>query len=195
MRKSWKVRGLHSEKIIWGEGVQGWSPLTGSDPLPVLGKTWERQHCVNLSLCLPPSPPPGLQNTPEPEEVPALGLELGPTVLALEPASPPSAPPDLERAPTSPSALGSDVDLDPSGPPAPIPIATTAETGPSLEPDYPQAVTTEHPIRREKRNILSFPARRVAEQLTLMDVVSCGALGVLWDRPSLGHQLPRPAFS
>lgn len=71
-------------------------------------------------------------------------------------------------------------------------MATTAGPGPSPEPDRPQAVGTKQLTGRETRSVLSFPARRVAEQLTLMDVVSGGALGVLWARPPLGHQLPGP---
>lgn len=41
-------------------------------------------------------------------------------------------------------------------------------------------------MREEKRNILTFPPRLVAEQLTVMDAVSRGALGV-------GQAFPLPS--
>ncbi|XP_036118322.1 ral guanine nucleotide dissociation stimulator-like [Molossus molossus] len=43
--------------------------------------------------------------------------------------------------------------------------------------DHPPAGTTKHLIKEEKHNILTFPPILVAEQLTVMDAVSSGALG------------------
>nr|KAF6269424.1 hypothetical protein mMyoMyo1_011249 [Myotis myotis] len=86
-------------------------------------------------------PPPELKRTPEPEEGPAPGLEPGPAVVVLEP----SGPPALIRIPT-------------------------AEPAPPPTTDYPRAGTPKHLIREEKVNILTFPPRLVAEQLTAMDV-------------------------
>uniref|UniRef100_G1NZD6 Ras-GEF domain-containing protein n=1 Tax=Myotis lucifugus TaxID=59463 RepID=G1NZD6_MYOLU len=88
-----------------------------------------------------PEPPPELKLTPEPEEGPAPGLEPGPAVVVLEP----------------------------SGPPALIRIPTT-ERAPPQTTDYPRAGTPKHLTREEKLNILTFPPRLVAEQLTAMDV-------------------------
>ncbi|XP_036171768.1 ral guanine nucleotide dissociation stimulator-like [Myotis myotis] len=85
-------------------------------------------------------PPPELKRTPEPEEGPAPGLKPGPAVVVLEP----SGPPTLIRIPTT----------------EPAPPPTT---------DYPRAGTPKHLIREEKVNILTFPPRLVAEQLTAMD--------------------------
>uniref|UniRef100_G1Q1Q1 Ras-GEF domain-containing protein n=1 Tax=Myotis lucifugus TaxID=59463 RepID=G1Q1Q1_MYOLU len=88
-----------------------------------------------------PEPPPELKLTPEPEEGPAPGLEPGLAVVVLEP----------------------------SGPPALIRIPTT-EPAPRPTTDFRRAGAPKHLIREEKLNILAFPPRLVAEQLTAMDV-------------------------
>ncbi|XP_059533829.1 ral guanine nucleotide dissociation stimulator-like [Myotis daubentonii] len=86
-------------------------------------------------------PPPELQRTPEPEEGPAPGLEPGPAVGVLEP----------------------------SGTPALIGVPTTEPAAPPTT-DYRRAGTPQHFLREEQVNILTFPPRLVAEQLTAMDV-------------------------
>ncbi|KAM5318437.1 ral-GDS-related protein-like [Glossophaga mutica] len=105
-------------------------------------------------------PPPELQSTPVPLEGSVPGPDPALAELVLEPVPPPPAPPsDLEQAPTPPSAPGPAHELEPAGPPTPPP-----------GPDNPGAVTTEPLVREEERNILTFPPRLVAEQLTGMDV-------------------------
>lgn len=131
----------------------------------------------NLPVFLAPQPPPELQSLPEPEEGPAMGLELSPAVLVLDPASPHSFPPDLEHSATSPSTPQPALELDPSGPAAGIQISTCT-TAPSPEPDYPWAMTTKKLIREEKHDFLNFPAQLMTEQLTLMYVVSSEALRI-----------------
>ena len=121
--------------------------------------------CVNLTLHPAPDPPAELQSIPEPLEGPAPNPDPAPAKLVLEPVSPPSAPPDLGQAPTPPSAPGPAPELEPAGLPAPSP-----------GPHNPGAVTTKPLVREEKCNILTFPPRQVAEQLTGMDVVSSGPL-------------------
>ncbi|KAF6105927.1 hypothetical protein HJG60_016283 [Phyllostomus discolor] len=105
-------------------------------------------------------PPPQLLSTPVPLEGPVLGPDPAPAELVPEPVSPPPAPPpDLGQAPAPPSAPGPPHELEPAGPPAPPP-----------RPHTPGAVTTKPLVREEKQNILTFPPRLVAEQLTGMDV-------------------------
>uniref|UniRef100_G1QDT5 Ras-GEF domain-containing protein n=1 Tax=Myotis lucifugus TaxID=59463 RepID=G1QDT5_MYOLU len=106
------------------------------------GVFWGQNSLKGIRI-LPPAPeePTELKHTPEPEEGPAPGLEPGPAVVVLEP----------------------------SGPPALIQIQT-AETAPSPTTDYRRAETLKHLIREEKLNILTFPPRLAAEQLTIMDV-------------------------
>ena len=135
--------------------------------------------CVTLSLHPASDPPPELQSTPEPLEGPASNPDPDPATLVLEPVSPPSAPPDLGQAPTPLSAPGPAPELEPAGLPAPSPGAHN-----------PGAVTTKPLVREEKCNILTFPPRLVAKQLTGMDVVSSGPIRMGGDKPSLYCQCP-----
>ncbi|XP_059516687.1 ral guanine nucleotide dissociation stimulator-like isoform X1 [Myotis daubentonii] len=117
-------------------------------------------------------PPPELKRTPEPEEGPAPGLEPGPAVGVLEP----SGPPALIRIPT-------------------------AEPAPPPTTDYPRAGTPKHLIREEKVNILTFPPRLVAEQLTAMDaelfkkVLPHQCLGSVWPQRRKPGRSTRPPLS
>lgn len=187
-----------TEAELEGEGPAVWEDVLGRCSQPGIPfqpvapfLSWQRQQtsgiCANLPLSLAPQPPLELQNLPEPDEGPTMGLESDPAVLEPEPASQPSNPPHLDHSfSTSPSAPGPALELGPPGPPAGIQIPTT----PSPELDSPQAVTTKKQSREEKRHIPTFPPRRVAQQLTLMDVVSSGALRVGWGKPTSAISCP-----
>nr|XP_023488671.1 ral guanine nucleotide dissociation stimulator-like [Equus caballus] len=122
---------------------------------------------------------------PEPEPEPAPVLESSPApapppVAELEPASPASDPTGLEEGPPLTSA--------------PVPA-------PELEPTGPWAVTAENQLREEKLNILDFPPRLVAEQLTRMEaelfkkLVPAHCLGSIWSqRDSRDHKYLAPTI-
>nr|KAF6430175.1 hypothetical protein HJG59_015532 [Molossus molossus] len=116
----------------------------------------------------------------------------------MEPVSPPSAPGGLGPAPASPSTPGPALQQEPPAPPALIRMPT-AEPAPCPAVDHPPAGTTKHLIKEEKRNILSFPPRLVAEQLTVMDaelfkrVLPHQCLDFVWsqrDKPGKEHLAP-----
>ncbi|XP_070089770.1 ral guanine nucleotide dissociation stimulator-like isoform X5 [Equus caballus] len=96
---------------------------------------------------------------PEPEPEPAPGLEPSPA---------PAPPPMAELEPASPAS-------DPTGLEEGAPLASAPVPAPELEPTGPWAVTTENQLREEKPNVLDFPPRLVAEQLTRMEA---GCLGL-----------------
>nr|KAF6429769.1 hypothetical protein HJG59_009073 [Molossus molossus] len=176
--------------------VQGHLPA--SHPLGHVPSLWvELEHLepTEAELEAAPEAPPEPQRAPEPEEGPAQGPVPGPAVPVLEPVSPPSAPGGLGPAPASPSAPGPALQQEPPAPPALIRVPTT-EPAPCPAADHPPAGTTKHLIKEEKRNILSFPPRLVAEQLTVMDaelfkrVLPHQCLGSVWsqkDKPGNEH--------
>ncbi|XP_070111299.1 ral guanine nucleotide dissociation stimulator-like [Equus caballus] len=109
---------------------------------------------------------------PEPEPEPAPGLEPSPA---------PAPPPMAELEPASPAS-------DPTGLEEGAPLASAPVPAPELEPTGPWAVTTENQLREEKPNILDFPPRLVAEQLTRMEaelfkkLVPAHCLGSIWSQ-------------
>ncbi|XP_070449143.1 ral guanine nucleotide dissociation stimulator-like isoform X8 [Equus przewalskii] len=109
---------------------------------------------------------------PEPEPEPAPGLEPSPA---------PAPPPVAELEPASPAS-------DPTGLEEGAPLASAPVPAPELEPTGPWAVTTENQLREEKLNILDFPPRLVAEQLTRMEaelfkkLVPAHCLGSIWSQ-------------
>ncbi|XP_070115413.1 ral guanine nucleotide dissociation stimulator-like [Equus caballus] len=109
---------------------------------------------------------------PEPEPEPAPGLEPSPA---------PAPPPVAELEPASPAS-------DPTGLEEGAPLASAPVPAPELEPTEPWAVTTENQLREEKLNILDFPPRLVAEQLTRMEaelfkkLVPAHSLGSIWSQ-------------
>nr|KAF6430180.1 hypothetical protein HJG59_015532 [Molossus molossus] len=176
--------------------VQGHLPA--SHPLGHVLSLWvELEHLepTEAELEAAPEAPPEPQRAPEPEEGPAQGPVPGPAVPVLEPVSPPSAPGGLGPAPASPSTPGPALQQEPPAPPALIRMPT-AEPAPCPAADHPPAGTTKHLIKEEKRNILSFPPRLVAEQLTVMDaelfkkVLPHQCLDFVWsqrDKPGNEH--------
>ncbi|XP_070115935.1 ral guanine nucleotide dissociation stimulator-like [Equus caballus] len=100
-------------------------------------------------------PAPKLLPHPEPEPEP----EPAPV---LEPSPAPAPPPVAELEPASPAS-------DPTGLEEGAPLTSAPVPAPELEPTGPWAVTTENQLREEKPNILDFPPRLVAEQLTRME--------------------------
>uniref|UniRef100_A0A5F5PS82 Ras-GEF domain-containing protein n=1 Tax=Equus caballus TaxID=9796 RepID=A0A5F5PS82_HORSE len=109
---------------------------------------------------------------PEPEPEPAPGLEPSPA---------PAPPPVAEFEPASPAS-------DPTGLEEGAPLTSAPVPAPELEPTGPWAVTTENQLREEKPNILDFPPRLVAEQLTRMEaelfkkLVPAHCLGSIWSQ-------------
>nr|KAF6430178.1 hypothetical protein HJG59_015532 [Molossus molossus] len=179
--------------------VQGHLPA--SHPLGHVLSLWvELEHLepTEAELEAAPEAPPEPQRAPEPEEGPAQGPVPGPAVPVMEPVSPPSAPGGLGPAPASPSTPGPALQQEPPAPPALIRMPT-AEPAPCPAVDHPPAGTTKHLIKEEKRNILSFPPRLVAEQLTVMDaelfkrVLPHQCLDFVWsqrDKPGKEHLAP-----
>ncbi|XP_070090788.1 ral guanine nucleotide dissociation stimulator-like [Equus caballus] len=100
-------------------------------------------------------PAPNLLPLPEPEPEPEPAPEL-------EPAPAPAPPPVADFEPASPAS-------DPTGLEEGPPLTSAPVPAPELEPTGPWAVTTEKQPREEKLNLLDFPPRLVAEQLTRMD--------------------------
>ncbi|XP_036118349.1 ral guanine nucleotide dissociation stimulator-like [Molossus molossus] len=97
--------------------------------------------------------------------------QLEPTEAELEEAPPePQRAPEPEEGPAQGPVPGPALQQEPPAPPALIRMPT-AEPAPCPAPDHPPAGTTKHLIKEEKRNILSFPPRLVAEQLTVMDAL------------------------
>nr|XP_044623457.1 ral guanine nucleotide dissociation stimulator-like isoform X2 [Equus asinus] len=117
-------------------------------------------------------PAPKLLPHPEPEPEPAPGLE---------PAPAPAPPPVAELEPTLPAS-------DPTGLEEGAPLTSAPVPAPELEPTRPWAVTTENQLGEEKPNILDFPPRLVAEQLTRMEaelfkkLVPAHCLGSIWSQ-------------
>ncbi|XP_058389432.1 ral guanine nucleotide dissociation stimulator-like [Diceros bicornis minor] len=150
-------------------------------------------------------PSPELPPAPAPEQGPAPWLDpapalVPPPVLELELVSPPSVPPGPEPPPTSAPAPVPAPELEPAGPLAPgrilpPPGEITAEPDPVPEPTCPWDVTIKNLLREEKPDFLEFPPRLVAEQLTLMDVVSSGALRAGGASLPCAISCPRPAIS
>ncbi|XP_070093130.1 ral guanine nucleotide dissociation stimulator-like isoform X6 [Equus caballus] len=109
---------------------------------------------------------------PEPEPEPAPGLQPSPA---------PAPPPMAELEPASPAS-------DPTGLEEGAPLASAPVPAPELEPTGPWAVTTENQLREEKPNVLDFPSRLVAEQLTRMEaelfkkLVPAHCLGSIWSQ-------------
>nr|XP_044622444.1 ral guanine nucleotide dissociation stimulator-like isoform X2 [Equus asinus] len=98
----------------------------------------------------------------------------------LEPASPASDPTGLEEG---------------------APLTSAPVPAPELESTGPWAVTTENQLREEKSNILDFPPRLVAEQLTSMEaelfknLVPAHCLGSIWSqRDSRDHKYLAPTI-
>ena len=137
---------------------------------------------VNLSLYPAPVPATELQPAAEEEQWAVVEVELATApltspLLALEPASPPSAVLELEQGPTSaPAGVGA-AELESPGP--------SFLVG-SLSP--PVAVKE----REKKPNLTAFSPKQVVERLTVMDAVSSWALRAGWSRSSLCHCCPRP---
>uniref|UniRef100_A0A9L0RRZ2 Ras-GEF domain-containing protein n=1 Tax=Equus caballus TaxID=9796 RepID=A0A9L0RRZ2_HORSE len=122
---------------------------------------------------------------PEPEPEPAPGLEPSPA---------PAPPPVAELEPASPAS-------DPTGLEEGAPLASAPVPAPELEPTGPWAVTTENQLREEKLNILDFPPRLVAEQLTRMEaelfkkLVPAHCLGSIWSqRDRRDHKFLAPTI-
>nr|XP_044622453.1 ral guanine nucleotide dissociation stimulator-like [Equus asinus] len=122
---------------------------------------------------------------PEPEPEPAPGLE---------PSSAPAPPPMAELEPASPAS-------DPTGLEEGAPLTSAPVPAPELESTGPWAVTTENQLREEKSNILDFPPRLVAEQLTSMEaelfknLVPAHCLGSIWSqRDSRDHKYLAPTI-
>ncbi|XP_070091012.1 ral guanine nucleotide dissociation stimulator-like isoform X1 [Equus caballus] len=122
---------------------------------------------------------------PEPEPEPAPGLQPSPL---------PAPPPMAELEPASPAS-------DPTGLEEGAPLASASVPAPELEPTGPWAVTTENQLREEKLNILDFPPRLVAEQLTRMEaelfkkLVPAHCLGSIWSqRDRRDHKFLAPTI-
>uniref|UniRef100_A0A9L0TG05 Ras-GEF domain-containing protein n=1 Tax=Equus caballus TaxID=9796 RepID=A0A9L0TG05_HORSE len=134
-----------------------------------------------------PEPAPKLLPHPEPEPEP----EPAP---GLEPSPAPAPPPVAELEPASPAS-------DPTGLEEGAPLASAPVPAPELEPTGPWAVTTENQLREEKLNILDFPPRLVAEQLTRMEaelfkkLVPAHCLGSIWSqRDRRDHKFLAPTI-
>ncbi|XP_014635089.1 PREDICTED: ral guanine nucleotide dissociation stimulator-like [Ceratotherium simum simum] len=173
------------------------SDLDCRDPLILV-----KLELLEATEAEPEVPAPGLQPTAEPEQWPVVEVELAPAPLispplVLEPASPPSAVLELEQGPTSALAGMAAAELESPGPsflvgiPSPSPKIET-EPAPAPEPSCPKAVASKNHPSEKKPNLMAFPSKLVAEQLTVMDAVSSWALRVEWGRPSFCHHCPRP---
>lgn len=140
---------------------------------------------MNLSLSPAPVPAPGLLPAAEPGTGPPIELEATPALCQLspavsEPASPPSAVPELQPVLPS-SACVPGAEQQSAGPPFLLESFTQATaTEPTAAPEASchGCVTPKNQLGEEKPDLLDFPPRLVAEQLTYMDAVSSWALRV-----------------
>ncbi|XP_057168721.1 ral-GDS-related protein-like isoform X1 [Ursus arctos] len=130
-------------------------------------------------------PAPGLLPAAEPGTGPPIELEATPALCQLspavsEPASPPSAVPELQPVLPS-SACVPGAEQQSAGPPFLLESFTQATaTEPTAAPEASchRCVTPKNQLGEEKPDLLDFPPRLVAEQLTYMDAVSSWALRV-----------------
>nr|XP_023487703.1 ral guanine nucleotide dissociation stimulator-like [Equus caballus] len=119
-------------------------------------------------------PAPNLLSLPEPEPDPE-------AASGLEPAPAPAPPPVAEFEPSSPASDPTWLEEEP-------PLTSAPVLAPELEPTGPWAGTTENQLREEKPNILDFPPRLVAGQLTRMEaelfkkLVPAHCLGSIWSQ-------------
>ncbi|XP_012415061.1 ral guanine nucleotide dissociation stimulator-like [Trichechus manatus latirostris] len=112
-------------------------------------------------------------------------------------AEPEAPEPALELHRVPASALVAALELEaappaaPESAPSPAPAVTPElrqVLAPTPGPSWPSLVSTMHEMREEKLNILSFPPKLVAEQLTMMDVelfkkvVPYDCLGSIWSQ-------------
>ncbi|XP_045642407.1 ral guanine nucleotide dissociation stimulator-like isoform X6 [Ursus americanus] len=121
-------------------------------------------------------PAPGLLPAAEPGTGPPIELEATPALCQLspavsEPASPPSAVPELQPVLPS-SACVPGAEQQSAGPPFLLESFTQATaTEPTAAPEASchRCVTPKNQLGEEKPDLLDFPPRLVAEQLTYMD--------------------------
>ncbi|XP_045670732.1 ral guanine nucleotide dissociation stimulator-like isoform X6 [Ursus americanus] len=121
-------------------------------------------------------PAPGLLPAAEPGTGPPIELEATPALCQLspavsEPASPPSAVPELQPVLPS-SACVPGAEQQSAGPPFLLESFTQATaTEPTVAPEASchRCVTPKNQLGEEKPDLLDFPPRLVAEQLTYMD--------------------------
>lgn len=163
---------------------------------------------MNLSLYPGPVPAPGLLPVAEPEKGSTMELETAPVMFqpspqASEPASPPSAVPELEQVLTSSSAYVPGPQLQSAQSSALLRILTPAlkietEPTPAPEPSCHGHVTPKNQLNEEKPSLMDFPPKLVAEQLTYIDAVRSWALRAGQGRalstflPSANPDLPFP---
>ncbi|XP_046925130.1 ral guanine nucleotide dissociation stimulator-like [Lynx rufus] len=154
-------------------------------------------------------PAPGLLPVAEPEKGSTMELETAPVVFqpssqVSEPASPPSAVPELEQVLTSSSAYVPGPQLQSAQSSALLRILTPAlkietEPTPAPEPSCHWHVTPKNQLNEEKPSLMDFPPKLVAEQLTYIDaelfkkVLPHQCLGSIWskrNKPGNEHLAP-----
>ncbi|XP_045642414.1 ral guanine nucleotide dissociation stimulator-like isoform X2 [Ursus americanus] len=151
-------------------------------------------------------PAPGLLPAAEPGTGPPIELEATPALCQLspavsEPASPPSAVPELQPVLPS-SACVPGAEQQSAGPPFLLESFTQATaTEPTVAPEASchRCVTPKNQLGEEKPDLLDFPPRLVAEQLTYMDaelfkkLLPHQCLGSVWskrNKPGNEHLAP-----
>ncbi|XP_040476859.1 ral guanine nucleotide dissociation stimulator-like isoform X2 [Ursus maritimus] len=151
-------------------------------------------------------PAPGLLPAAEPGTGPPIELEATPALCQLspavsEPASPPSAVPELQPVLPS-SACVPGAEQQSAGPPFLLESFTQATaTEPTAAPEASchRCVTPKNQLGEEKPDLLDFPPRLVAEQLTYMDaelfkkLLPHQCLGSVWskrNKPGSEHLAP-----
>ncbi|XP_053069938.1 ral guanine nucleotide dissociation stimulator-like isoform X2 [Acinonyx jubatus] len=154
-------------------------------------------------------PAPGLLPVAEPEKGSTMELETAPVMFqpssqVSEPASPPSAVPELEQVLTSSSAYVPGPQLQSAQSSALLRILTPAlkietEPTPVPEPSCHWHVTPKNQLNEEKPSLMDFPPKLVAEQLTYIDaelfkkVLPHQCLGSIWskrNKPGNEHLAP-----
>ncbi|XP_004417321.1 PREDICTED: ral guanine nucleotide dissociation stimulator-like [Odobenus rosmarus divergens] len=179
---------------------------------------WDLKNCAPLLLLhrelLGPieaeaeGPALGLLPAAEPEKGPPVEREatlalFQPSPQGAEPASPPSAVPELEQV-LAASVCVPDPEPQSAGPSAFLGVFTPADKTESEPTQVPEAschryVTPKNQLNEEKPNLLDFPPKLVAEQLTYMDaelfkkVWLHHCLGSVWtkrNKPGNEHLAP-----